>query len=44
MLKTELIETLDDVEEILGDDSLSDSEKISQLEDMFFEPEPEETD
>lgn len=41
MLKSELIEILSDVEDVLTDDSLSDSEKVDEVEAIMF-PEDEE--
>ncbi len=44
MLKADLIQTLDDVEEILNDDQLTDGEKVDQLEDLLFEEEESDDD
>lgn len=37
MLKEELIQQLDDVEEVLENDELTDSQKIDELEDLLFQ-------
>ncbi len=41
MLKSELIENLDDISSIIEDENLSDEEKVGEIESILFEDEPE---